>query len=740
MMPTWWYACSTNAAFVISIIFGYFIYRTNRQNPINKWYALVCLCVGFYCLDSFIIAFLPSTKWTIYIARLLYFGPIFSSVCYLHWIHALTRTKDERKAFSTYLKFIDVSGIALTIVGWTPLFIRGINPSHYFIKFVDPGPLYILFVIFIWLNGIIGLYTLLVNIKFTYGSKKTHMIYITAASFVMYIGALLYLLFVYRIINLIPIGDFFSIISNSVITYAIIRHHLMDIEVVIKKTLVFAGLSALVFGCIIITTFTIQDVLGRFIGLPKALSYVVISITLIALYDPLKKYLVNATNKYLFQKKYDYRQVMESFIDDIVTLLDLDKIVAGTLELLDKTLHPQHSAILLLNSSKDKYVSHSLKNESNTQSIDNSSGIPDYLKTVKDVLSIEDENDKKINEKMKNEMVNLKANLAVPLMLRDDLIGIMVLGKKKSDEYYTKEDINILLDLARTEAIALKNAEFIKERDAMHMDMMQAKLKEELATMADGMSHQFNNKFQGISSAIRFVKQMLSQVNVSSENKDKYQNIVDIMTQAEDTALAAGDIATGLLNFTRPKRVQYEMVNIAGNVDVVLQLIEYKHKDFNQIEVIKKIEENLPLTYAHLGYFQEIYFIMIDNAYDAIQYKRDDAPNFKGRIAISVSSDKRTNEIIIVTTDNGSGMKPQVLENVKNAIPYFTTKASSGKSGYGAGTQVLRRLVEFHKGKISYESADGEGTAVTIRIPITGKSDDFAARSEGESNGKNLNS
>jgi len=65
------------------------------------------------------------------------------------------------------------------------------------------------------------------------------------------------------------------------------------------------------------------------------------------------------------------------------------------------------------------------------------------------------------------------------------------------------------------------------------------------------------------------------------------------------------------------------------------------------------------------------------------------------------------------------GMTSETLDKVKQAVPYFTTKASSGKSGYGAGTQVLRRLIDFHGGRIMYDSEYNKGTAITIFMPIT---------------------
>jgi signal transduction histidine kinase len=61
--------------------------------------------------------------------------------------------------------------------------------------------------------------------------------------------------------------------------------------------------------------------------------------------------------------------------------------------------------------------------------------------------------------------------------------------------------------------------------------------------------------------------------------------------------------------------------------------------------------------------------------------------------------------------DHGPGMTPEVLERIRK--PYFTTR----EGGTGLGVAVARGLVEQHGGHLSYESAPGKGTTVSIDLP-----------------------
>jgi signal transduction histidine kinase len=65
--------------------------------------------------------------------------------------------------------------------------------------------------------------------------------------------------------------------------------------------------------------------------------------------------------------------------------------------------------------------------------------------------------------------------------------------------------------------------------------------------------------------------------------------------------------------------------------------------------------------------------------------------------------------------DEGAGMTPEVLERIKK--PYFTTK----EGGTGLGVAVARGLIEQHGGQVSYESAPGKGTTVTVDLPLCSK-------------------
>jgi signal transduction histidine kinase len=93
---------------------------------------------------------------------------------------------------------------------------------------------------------------------------------------------------------------------------------------------------------------------------------------------------------------------------------------------------------------------------------------------------------------------------------------------------------------------------------------------------------------------------------------------------------------------------------------------------------------------------------IIENAVEAM-------PN-GGELTIS---NRRSNDgVDIVVMDTGTGMTDETVR--KLFTPPFTTKAK----GIGLGLAISKRIVEAHGGSIKIETALGEGSCVTVRLPI----------------------
>ena len=522
-----------------------------------------------------------------------------------------------------------------------------------------------------------------------------------------------------------PWGYFSAFFFATTIAFAILKAQLLDIQVIVKKSLIFTGLSIFVLVVVATVSLGLQDMMHTVAGIPKVFSSLLAAWIIILAYDRVKTLLVKITDRFLFQSKYDYKHILNSYIERVSVELNLEKIFEATSELLGETMRPKQFFLYLFDRAVGDYMPYAT---TEVNKLSHGSALVNWLKDHRRPLLNEPAN--AISQKAISELKPIDPKIIVPLFLREELLGFMLLGEKMSDEDYSLEDILVLTDVAKTEAIAIKNARFIEELHAVNSELMRAQTMKQVADMADGMSHQFNNRFFSISSPLGLLRKKLEKLKMQFWEYDdapkqaqalkEFLEMAEIIwAKVEANAVRGGDLAKGLLRYSRPEKAGFQMHQVSDIVNLSVEMLGYKHDDLPAIEIQLNFDEGVPKTWANASYLQDVFFILLDNSYDAIKQKQQLFGDFKGIISVHVGVDSMGDSIEVTIKDNGIGMKPEILEKVRAAIPYVTTKSSSSeKSGYGSGVQVLNRLVNLHGGKVQYDSVHKDGTQVVLKFPV----------------------
>ncbi len=83
-------------------------------------------------------------------------------------------------------------------------------------------------------------------------------------------------------------------------------------------------------------------------------------------------------------------------------------------------------------------------------------------------------------------------------------------------------------------------------------------------------------------------------------------------------------------------------------------------------------------------------------------------------IFVSTRFDSVLQRVIVVVRDQGCGIAPEHLSHLTD--PFFTTKRETG--GTGLGLSVSATIVQQHGGTLDFYSIPGEGTTVTLALPV----------------------
>jgi two-component system NtrC family sensor kinase len=171
-------------------------------------------------------------------------------------------------------------------------------------------------------------------------------------------------------------------------------------------------------------------------------------------------------------------------------------------------------------------------------------------------------------------------------------------------------------------------------------------------------------------------------------------------------AKRAAGIVKNVLLFARAKTDESGRASVNETVREVLRLREYEQRSCN-IKVVTELEDNLPDITIDKGQLQQVFLNMISNAEAAI--KEANRPG-----VLTVITQRVNNHVNIHFTDNGCGIKKQVMPRIFD--PFFTTK-EVGK-GTGLGLSICYSIIVKHGGKINVKSQVNEGTTFTIKMPV----------------------
>lgn len=134
----------------------------------------------------------------------------------------------------------------------------------------------------------------------------------------------------------------------------------------------------------------------------------------------------------------------------------------------------------------------------------------------------------------------------------------------------------------------------------------------------------------------------------------------------------------------------------------------------DDVEVSVRLDERLRSVWADGNLFKRVFTNMLTNGIQAM-------PEGGSLTVTGTASD---DEATMVVSDTGVGVSEENMSKLFQ--PLFTTKAK----GTGLGLAVCKRIVDAHRGEITVESEEGEGTSFTIKIPMHHEEEDEKSSDE----------
>ncbi len=262
--------------------------------------------------------------------------------------------------------------------------------------------------------------------------------------------------------NLIDINlvNWLTLVVPLSFAFSIVRYRLFDVDTVINRTIVY---TIVVVSVLVLYMFSIQ--LLQAVGLdvyydnPGFITILVILVSV--LLDPLRQQIQRIVDRVMYRRRPDYRQVMQEMSREIVSTIDLNRLLTFILERLYQVTQSERIAIFLLDERQGGYqVVATLGNVAPVTLLAPEHPVVRALHKQQTLLQMPDvvADETEVADEIERFMHRAGLVLCLPLRTGDQLRGWIGLGIRERGELYALDERHFLLMLAEQAAIAIHNA------------------------------------------------------------------------------------------------------------------------------------------------------------------------------------------------------------------------------------------------------------------------------------------
>lgn len=711
-----------NAAIFLSVIANFIlaiIVLLNSKSKINLVFASICLMLGVWGLFLFLYGvplIFTSYFWikatysliTFCIVLILAFSFIFPTLIYRRaWVFAAIYSVIFIIA-SQWLLFFDKDWIQKVVIDSQ----KGLQTIM--------GPTYIFWSIMIWIAFGWALFNFISNSRKSTGRAKQQLTY-------LFYGFGLWGIFVsipdvvmpifFKDTSYFSLSVITSLLFTGAVSYSIIKHRFMDIRSVVARAIAFSALLTFVGGVYAILAYLLSAyVLGIESTQSQLILNALVTIIIAFSFNRIRTLLERVTDRLFFRRQYDSEQLLSKLGTTMSTTIDLNALVSQVLQSLIDEMKMSHGIFVILGelSIYDTIV---LKYDQKV------------VLTYTQLLPVLQKGDIFIFDELEEGVVkqfmrDLKLGLIRVLKVRNEVVGMLMLGDKSSGDIYSQQDLKVIEILVPEVSVAIQNSlsyDRIKKFNVILSEEVK-KATGDLQKANDTLKQldQLKDDFVSITShelrtpmtAIRSYAWMaLNRPDIPlSEKMKKYLS----RTLASTERLI--NLVNDLLNLSRIEAgkvaITPKVFSIIDLTNEVLEEVKAK-ADEKGIQLLI-MSGTVPTVFADEDKVHQVLLNLIGNSLKFTPHS--------GKIVIKFFVDGITVDTSV--TDNGPGIsredQSRLFEKFGRLDSSYTAAATSG--GSGLGLFICKSLIHLMHGQIWASSQGlGRGATFTFSLPIASK-------------------
>jgi signal transduction histidine kinase len=506
-------------------------------------------------------------------------------------------------------------------------------------------------------------------------------------------------------IKFYPVGSFGAIFYAVMVGYSVLQHQLLDIHLTMSRfaaqfvRLLFMVLVGFVLLLLLsqlepksFTTFSFVASMGVL-----AASAVVAAFFFPQFFgrgsDKLERQILGDRFEYHARVK-NLIETMKSFPDPQFLLQELDGLLVSTMKvrsyqiiLLDDTTrgfvlfhcHPAKAAIDLSELGIDSPIFRFFQQ---TQA-----------KSLSCNLVYDEDRESLLQRDARVQLKIFDPEFCFPFFSGDDLVGLMLLGRKENGDLFTPNDLQLLTELSFNLGLLLNQVRLRQQLQAVHeQDLM--------GRMSRGLAHDLNNLLTPVQTLLQLLR----------ESKMNQETIDELLPMGLRNLETVRTYVNEALFFSRSSKVQGKLGLLDETAREAMALVQ-THADTKAITFTFQGEGPVSIEMDAV-LIKRLLCNLLSNAVDA----SPTGSQIEIQLAPLPKTELNRDWYRLKVVDHGEGISPENLQRV--FTPYFTTKnTGDGKRGFGLGLAIARKIVLLHGGNLSISSKLKKGTTMQIDLP-----------------------
>lgn len=702
---------------ISNIALGWLIIKSSKKE--YSWlFLIVNISVSFWAIGDLVMLFSTNKNIAFLGAMIFYIAPIFTPVALMLFSQGFPYGVKNKALYA--ISFTSVLLASVAIIISSDNFISSITINETAQNVIIPNKQYFFaYSLFLSIFFILTYVNFYRRIRITTGIVRSQLIYAFFGVFVssniaMFTNVLMPSRGIY---NLVWVGPPATMIAVTIIALAIIRYKLFEVKSTIARALGYSSFIIIITLVYVLTVSLISTFIFRRESINNAdlainaLAALVVAFT----FGPLRSRFDKYTNSIFFRDSYDPQTVLNELNASLVSSSHIEELLSQANNTIGTHIKPVFNGIIV--DSEERDFKNIFSSENFKLSEDVIGQIATCIMNTPSKTYVLDQmvpEQKSLNKLLQSNQIAL----VTKLITKNELVGLIILGDRKSGNNYSQKDIQLIETASDSISIASQNALRYEEIKKFNVTLEhkidiathQLQKSNEKLTELDAAKDEFiSMASHQLRTPLTSVKGYVSMVLEEDAGKINDQQR-KFLNQAFISSQRMVYLISDLLNVSRLKTGKFIIENKPAYLpDTVEQEIAQLEETVKARELTMKY--NKPESFPTVSIDEEkIRQVIMNFADNAIYYTPAG-----GVINVDLKATKDTIEYTV--KDDGIGVP-------KSEQPHLFTKfyrAGNAKKarpdGTGLGLFMAKKVITAQGGAIIFHSNEGKGSTFGFTLP-----------------------